>query len=429
MQFKPLYPDVLGAVTGGVRISMNHLQVAVGIFPKQAYINQPVEVAVVLQSMVDQSMRVKVAVRVPAEDKQGRPVVIGIAKKMVAVGLRPGEVGVVRLPFVPHLPTKPGKDLPVRVAIRYRLPVEDDSEFIRPPDGGPPPSVIGVSPFRLQVLRQIAFDAHTWNESAEIITTYFNIAPKRIPHQPRDLEYSYETLWAPEQIEQERKQAYSHIGEAREIAKGLAHPSAYWNFLDTIGERCAKRGMPLHPGEAKAIAKMLSYTVDEAPQLEPDFKLENMRWFHTLCQVLAQDESRVNMDRGELITTYLYEAVIYDAVLLAFKVIAFRVKEDLGNKSEQINFASRILSWFSGHGQPDLNYLYLPLILGGVAVNRLVLLNREDNPWTMLSELREAQKGRIRLAPDEETIIVFEMLQALLEQAERELRQHRIDPP
>jgi len=52
-----MYPDVLGAVTGGPRIYLEKLQVAVGVSPQQAFIDQPFEVVIVLQNMVDRTCR------------------------------------------------------------------------------------------------------------------------------------------------------------------------------------------------------------------------------------------------------------------------------------------------------------------------------------------------------------------------------------
>ena len=67
LQFEPLYPDVLGAIAGGLRVTFDDaLQAAVGIFPHSAYLNQPVEVIVILQNMIDQNTDVKVALHLPA---------------------------------------------------------------------------------------------------------------------------------------------------------------------------------------------------------------------------------------------------------------------------------------------------------------------------------------------------------------------------
>ena len=120
-------------ITGGTRISMDKLQCALGIFPTQTYMNQPVEVILILQNMVDQPMQIKVGLQLPSQDKKGHPVVIDADKKTLTLSMRPGEVGVLRIPIIPLPPTQPGTGFPVRVAVRYRTP--NEGHAVRPPAG------------------------------------------------------------------------------------------------------------------------------------------------------------------------------------------------------------------------------------------------------------------------------------------------------
>jgi hypothetical protein len=422
---EPMYPDVLGAITGGMRISMDMLQCALGIFPQRTYINQPVEVILILQNMVDQSMQVKVGLQLPTQDKKGQPVVVDTPRKTLAIGLRPGEVGVLRIPIIPHPPTQPGTGFPVRVAVRYRTAAEGRS--IRPPAGGAPPSVLGVSSFKLQVLREVEFTAHTWNQSTDILTTYFDIAPKRIPPIERDLQPRYESLWTHEEMREERQLVQAKLEDARRVGSGLTKTQVYIPLMEAVDDRFGNRGMPLHPGEAQSIAKMMTYTLDEGLELEPGFEVEESRWFQTLCQVLAHDERVEDMHRGDLATSYLFEATLYDAILLGFGVIQPKVKEFLGDKNERISYANRVLMWYAGQGEPDLSYAYLPLVLGGIVVNQLVT-PRSENPWIMVEELRQAYRGRVRLVTGEE-VAIFDMLDDLLNQAEETLRRSRVPRP
>ena len=62
IDFDPVYPDVLGAITGGTRINMDALQCALGIFPVRTYVNQPCEIVLILQNMVDQMMKMKIMI-------------------------------------------------------------------------------------------------------------------------------------------------------------------------------------------------------------------------------------------------------------------------------------------------------------------------------------------------------------------------------
>ncbi|MBI5667229.1 MAG: hypothetical protein HZC41_04405 [Chloroflexi bacterium] len=425
-KLEPLYPDVLGAITGGTRITLDKMQCALGIFPRRTYINQPAEIVLILQSMVDQNMQVKVGIQLPTQDKKGNPVVIDTAKKTVSLGMRPGEVGVLRLPIVPLPPTQPGAGFPVRVAVRYRTATEH-SRYVRPPGGGAPPSVLSISQFKLQALREVEFAAHTWNQSAEIMTTYFDVVPKRIPLVNQDLKVSYESLWTHEEMAEERELVQAKIRDAVYVSAGLTKATVYKPVLQEVDDRFARRGLPLHPGEAKAIAKIITYALDEGMDLEPGFNAQDSRWFQTLCQVLAHDPDLERMNKGELAVKYLFDAALFDAIMLGFAVIQPKVKEDLGDIEERNNYATRLLTWFAGQGEADLSYAYLPLVLGGVVVNQFVTL-REDNPWIMLDELREAYRGRARLVTGE-AVAIFKMMGDLLDYAEDALRRSRVPRP
>lgn len=425
LRFEPMYPDVLGVITGGARIAMDELQCALGTFPQRTYLNQPVEIILILQNMVDQPMQVKVAIQLPSEDKRGNPVVMDTPRKMLNVSLRPGEVGVVRTPIVPRPPTAPGTQFPVRVAVRYRSAKPGKS--VRPPSGGAPPSILGVSSFKLQVLRDVPFSAHTWGQSTDILTTYFDVAPKVMPDLKQELKPRYESLWTHEEMAEERQLVLARIEDARRVSNGLTRTAVYMPFLTTIEERFANHDLPLHPGESKAIAKLMTYTLDEGMELEPGFNVQESRWFQTLCQVLAHDPSIEDWDRGTLAVRYLFEAALYDSVLLGFGIVQPKIKENLGNESEKRSYANRVLNWFAGQGQADLSYAYLPLIMAGIAINQFATV-RTENPWTMINELRQALRGRSKLFTGE-AVAIFKLTEDLLEEADEALRRARVPRP
>lgn len=424
MNFRLMYPDVLGAIAGDNRILTDDLQFAVGIFPKQVFINQPAEIVIVLQNMVDQNMQVKAGLQLPQTDKNGNPVLFDTPKPMMAISLKPGEVGVLRMPITPVAPTLPGNGYPVRVAVRYRT--QGSASPVRPASGGPPPSRLDVSPFRLQVLRDVDFVSVMWNNSADIITVNFDVAPKRLPPAPDGPKPRYEALWTDELMTKERELVSARLEDARRLATRLTHGSSYKELMTAVTERFANRGMPLHPGEARAIAKMMTYTVDEAPTLEKATKLEGMRWFRELAQVLAHDENLMDMRRGELLAKFVFDAIVFDTIGFAFKIVQPKIKEDLGSVEERVNYANRVMLWLAGSGAPDLNYVYLPLVLGGLLVNRMVMHDRSESPWLLIEELHEAYQGRMRLSVSGETMVIFHELENLLHEAETLLLNQRV---
>ena len=423
---KPIYPDVLGQITGGQRINMDALEVALGVYPQMAFINQPAELVIVMQNMVNQPLKVKMGIRVPNSDPNGNVIIVELSKSSVSMTIGPAEVGVLRLPMIVRAPTKPIKNLPISVAIRFRIGGEP--EYVRPPGGGAPASVLSVSPFKLQALREIKFIAHKWNESTDILTANLSIANKTLPNDPGQLRPNYEVLWSQEGLRKEIRLAQARFDEAKEIASPGHTGDLYPAFTEVVKERFANRGMPLHPGEAMAIAKMMTYTVEDAPAREPGIVLEDMYWFRALCQVLAANPEVYDQTRAMIISHYVFDEVLYEAVLVAFRVLEGKVDEDLGDEVEQFNYANRFMNWFSGHGEADLTYVYLPLLIGGLSIARLVRSHIGENPWYLADAMDEAFAGRLDLMSGQ-NVVVFDILDKVLEEYKAMLRARRIARP
>ena len=427
MSFQLVYPDVLGTITGGARAVTDHIQYGVGIFPKQAFVQQPVEVVVVLQNMMNVEIITRVQVKVPSRMKSGDEIRISVSNSSLEKQLAPAEVGIMRIPLAVMPPTPALSNIPVRVSVESRPGRKATGMLmraVRPPDGGPPPSVLAVSPFRMNVLKDIDFSDMLSEQSLTTPTVRFSIADQTLPTPPTNFKPAYETIWASEQVEQEQELAHAQIEAARRTALDARHGTSYYHFIEETQERFSLAGLPLHPGEARAIAKLMAYTVDVAPVTERNIQFENLRWFRTLCQLYAHDPALVDMHRGELLAHYIYDAIILDAIGFGFKVVQPRTSEDLGDVQERIAYANRVLTWLSGQGSPDLNYVYLPLALGGVVINKLVRLDAREPEWRMFDELREAMQGRLSLL-DSASIVVFDILADLLDAAENEIRLRR----
>lgn len=423
--FQPIYPDVLSTITGGPRINLGLLECAVGIYPRMAYINQPIEVVIVLQSMVDQPLPVKISLRPPTTDRNGSVVLIDVSKPQVTFTMNPGEVGVLRLPMIARPPTKASQDLPIKIAIRFK---DVSAQRVRPPGGGAPPSILSVSSFKIQALKEANFIDHKWDEAADILTVRLDLAAKVMTGNLTPPNMKYEPLWTQAELKQEVELAKAHYHEALELAKPGVMDKLYVKMRETVTERFAARNMPLHPGEAAAIAKVMTYTVEDAPSKEQNVILENTRWFRALCHVMANDEITHDMDRDGLICKYLFNEILYDAIMIGFHILEYQVSEDLGSTGERVNFANQVLTWFGGHGEGNLHYIYLPLILAGIAIGRTVGRGADASPWDLHSQLTEAYNERIRHADDSDSII-FDILANLLNDYANKLRAARIDRP
>jgi hypothetical protein len=139
----------------------------------------------------------------------------------------------------------------------------------------------------------------------------------------------------------------------------------------------------------------------------------------------AEPELYEATDRNEIIATRIFDEVLYEAIVLGFRVLQTKVRENLGNQQERLEYTNRVLNWWGGTGEPDLSYVYLPLAMAGLSVHRLVRHGTRENPWEIVDNLEEAMNGRIRLA-DSANVVIFEMLAELLDQAKRALIAQRI---
>ncbi|NWF70386.1 MAG: hypothetical protein HXY40_14965 [Chloroflexi bacterium] len=409
-----IYPDVLGAITDGGRVNGEHLQYALGIFPRRIYLNQPLELFVLLQSMIDSKMQVKVELKTPTHDRSGHLMLIDSAKMPHVLTLQPAETAILHIPLVAHPPTKAASRIPIMARVTPNVP--RNAKIVRQPDGGPPPSVLALSPFRLQAFREVHFETRL---NGDALKTTFDVEAHTLPASAAPLQLRFESLWAQEYMAMESKLAQGKVEEARRLAVSGAHGSAYEALRVAVGEKFAEHGLPLHPGEVRAITKMLCYTLEEAPSLEAGVNLDAQQWFKRLCQAMASDEDiGVSTALDEAVVKYAFEALVYDAVLLAFGMLRSHSKEDLGTPEEQTAYATRVFKWLAGQVQGDLTYVYLPLVLGGVLTDRMVALKRPDDPRELIEQLREAARGRQRLLSGEASVI-FRILERLLLDAEQ----------
>ena len=417
----PYYPDVLGAVIQHQpRIIIDGLEFAAGVFPRQSYLNQPVELVLVLQNMVDRKAQVRINIRLPKRNRQGETLRFDVARSDINQALGPGEAGILRVQLMATAQSAAGKDLPIRIEVNARL---SGKRLVRPAGGGPTPSAVSVSPFRLQALRELTFIAPAPGGPEGRVDVPLSLVKKITPGRRPPLHVSYEPLWTDERYDETLRRFDEMHEDAVQLAKPGATGILSVAFMDALEERYAARGLPLHPAELSAIAKMMTYTVEDAPRRESGVILQNTRWFNMLCQALALDPQLIHIPREDIIVKHTFEGVLFEAVMLGFRIIEPNMKDKLGNQNERINYATRLIKWLAGDGHPDLAYIYLPLAMGGLMVARMAGYHNNERAWDLVDGLTEAYTGRMRLAGSEMTV-VFETLERLLAR-ERQMLEDR----
>ncbi len=412
------YPDVLGAITGGRRLEMETLQAAVGVHPGVTMHGQPFEVLVLLQSKVDRPQEVALAAQLPLRDSSGRRLSFFLPRRQLKVTLQPGEVGVVHLPVIAQPPTPPAPDYPLIVNLRVKA--APDAAPIRDAGSGRPPSALNISPFRLEVFKQVAFcaDGH-----AGELHCRFSLMSGAVPPGTFNPAPKYETLWTLRDFEQERE----HLEQGRVIAERLAFDFTSHTVFYEVEERTraafAEAGMPLHPAEAVFVAKAITYVFDDAGQYEQIYDLDRSRWFSWLRSLVMQDRAVARRAPGDLAGGDLYFAALYDAVWVGLPMVEIALNEVYGTPEEHRQYAEEVVRAIQGEAL-ELGHAYLPLVMAGVLLNMRVTV-RGENLWNNLDYLQEAMRGRARLYAGRNNPIMVG-LAALVESARDLLHRSRV---
>lgn len=414
------YPDVLGVLAGERMAVEGVLHSALGVQPAVIMLDQPFEALILLQSLIDQPLTVKLALRTPTRTAEGGLLNFFTPRPRLSFTLPGGDCGLLHLPVVPQLPTPAGK----RYSLRIDIAVEKPDVFrpVRPPSGGEPPRQWAIPAERLEALRAIPFGAKQPGEHQ--LGGQFAVRPGEITTIPTPPQPRYEPLWTVKNLAEEQQELQAMAGEALRFARGLDRGAVHVALLELTQNVFSDAGQPVHPGEAIFITKALAYAASDGLELEEGFALAEGRWFHRLCRLMTDDPGVVNdLDR---LLELLYTAILHDAVRLAFNVVGRNTGVDFGDSAEQADYAARLVAALETEGEAAPEHVYVPLVLAGVLLNAIVTRPGE-NPWRSLDTLREAREGR-RSQVGEGFDEVFDILDILIGKATQLLREMHIPP-
>lgn len=413
-----MYPDILGTLSDE-RLTVNEvLQCALGIFPATTAIDQPFEVLLLLQNLTNQPLPVQVAVRTASRDAEGNLANFFTPKPRIALKLGIAECGLLHIPVTPQLPTRPANGFPLGVLIGVQKP--ETFLQVRPATGSAQPGTVALSPFRVTVLREVKFAAQT--AAPNQIQASFDVLPGRFPPRPDQAQPRYEALWTMRDLGEKEEQAKAMAGEALSFAKTLSRTIIAAPLMEHTKAVFGDAGLPLQPAEVVFFAKPLIYVMEDGLDLEQGFSLAGGAWFKRLCHLMLDDREVIN-DLDRLIPL-LYTAVVQDAAQVGFNMVVHDTGADFGDKHELADYAFKMVAALDGSTPLGLEHIYVPLAMAGLILHgRLVLPNEKQ--WANLDGFKEARDGRKKQA-DASFSEVFDILNTLIERAERLLRETRV---
>jgi hypothetical protein len=413
------YPDVLGTITGGPRLTIDVVQCAFAVYPRGTAVGQPFEALVLLQNICDKPIQVQVSLMLPRKDTSGNRLTLITPKDEIVINMQPGETGMLHMPVVPHLPTQPSQNNKMLVRVRVKAPGR--YKYVRQPLGGRAASALNMSPFRLNILREVSFIATA--ADPDVLSAPFDIIPGLMENIPVSAP-RYESIWTTKELPNEEATYKNNFALAEKFAAAISRSVVMEPLIEITEKRFVQIGMPLHPAEALFMSKALTYTMEDGIDLEPGFKLETSRWFQRLVSIM-QDQY-ILQDSQQLVS-FLYTAVLHDAVRLCLPIIERAGKQKFGTSEEHAEYADEVVMALEGRQPVDLGHIYLPLVLNGILLNQGVKLPKESL-WTNIEQMREAWRGRVRLAGSAFDPVA-KMLDNFLYEAEQTLIRSRVPRP
>lgn len=390
-------PDVLGMITGGLRLNIGLLQCAHALYPRTTTAGQPLEALLLLQNSSDKPLALTLTIRLPKRDSAGNRLTLWTPKEAISLTLQAAEVGLLHIPLVSRPPVQPCAGVPV--TIKIDLKPAKGARQVRSSGHGRPAIALKLSPLHLSILREAGFG--TTQHSDGSLQDTFDIVPGNIPTAPPPTAPRYESLWTVGDLALEQAQFEVLNTAAQQFAAAISHSILLEPLTRLVAGRFEQAGYPLHPGEAVHVAKVFGHILEDGLEQEAGFSLQASRWYQKLMGIMKQTQQHGGKtpDIIAMLPT-LFPDLLHDSVRLGLAITARVSGESLGTVDEHESYANEVLSALGGKIPTVLGHAYFPLVLTGLLLNYHIR-GAKENVWLSLNDLKGAWQLRAQATGDE----------------------------
>lgn len=420
------YPDILGLITGGWRCNIGVAQVAVAALPRIVRAGRPFEVILLVQNASDGAIDVSMALHLPKQDaKKQRDRFICRTQRLV-VGVKSAEVGYVVLP-VTTLPDTAVSDS-YKIGVEFEIKPLGKPNRIRLHEGRGKVSLelmTDESKTKIETLKAANFYTEKQGTQSLIeipITVMSGTVGTLADFTPGWVSISKMSDYGDDRLLMHRFGPLIQTYTLPQLKRDNMLPP----LIEATYTRFAEAGYALKLPEAMAIAKLMtlileyasprynahgniaagSYNMEALFQRNPftlEAHMEFPHWFRALLTMLERDE-RAAAHVAVMIPRYLYDDLLRDAIDFSFNLVEGATGENLGSLDERATYRERVIHALGQKSGVDFSKAYLPLIMGGILVNELLIFQKE-NPLERLQEIEAALHQRAdELNPPDEGV-------------------------
>jgi hypothetical protein len=401
------YPDILGEFTPArQRYEAGAVQYLGSLSREAVALGEATELVLFLQSVVDVPMDVILKLSVPLRTGglRSRPSQLRIGEAETTVTLKPAEVGELRIPIQTSLET-PSTTYEIRLEITGTPKASANRIRAERSQGRLGETILrGTVGLNLASTIGVGFTAKSRNR----LSFKLNVTGEEGNAQEIGLAPTFTSLWTLGDWDLQHR-AGREVNERRAyIAPHLAPEAIYVPLLDEGRRRFADAGIVLHVGEAISLAKILTHTVSYFTR---NADLQDSLLIPIYMQAYLYDLPTENATW--LVTEVGYSRIVRLAMALSFALVESALKGQYWLLEEQRALADLVVGNLESGLPLPVEFLYLPLLMGGALVMRGVVMEGED-PQQSLQMLAQAKKERAKDFTDEasETGELFDALLA-----------------
>lgn len=384
------YPDILGdLVDAQQRFEVNGVQYLLALEPGTVAPGETAALRVWLQNCWDVPMQVSVGLRFPGQ----RVPMFSLAQARTDVPLEAAEVGELTIPIAAGTQSQPGT---YRIEATLAATSESRGLYVRSQKAA---GQLGQSLLTFKVGMGLAaclglgFVARTQPEQLLSL----EIAGQPAPDSAPDLTPTFLSHWTVADLALPGK-ARRYVNDQRiDILPRLKREPLYVALLEESQVRFRNAGLSLHIGEAIFLAKILTYTVE--------YFLQTTDWQDAILVPAYTLAYRFDLPVNDpilLVARADYPRLARLATSLSFGLLRQSLGRDPWTMVEQVAVGDLVADRAERGGPLPAEFLYLPLILGGILVAGRVLMPGEQLAQSLglLAQARGKRSDELRENPE-----------------------------
>ncbi|MBC7251609.1 MAG: hypothetical protein H5T62_15190 [Anaerolineae bacterium] len=410
------YPDILAEyVMAQDRLENNGLQFVCQMEPHTVAPGELTSLVLYLQNALNVPLQVTIHVHRPTTKELHRrradalPLAnFTIYQPEMSLAMEPAEMGVLRIPLQIDPATEQGE-----YGIRCSLTVtaKERGARIRPRESQ---GRLGQTILKDTVGLGLAAAVGVGYISVPAEQVTANITVAGAAEQPAevDLEPSFVSLWMQDEFTFQQK-ALQEINDRRiHILEQLQIEPMYVALLEESEAVFRAMDVPLRVGERIFLSKILTYTAQ--------YFLEDINRQDALLIPIWADALRDELSTSDyltVVTQFGYERLLRLSIAMGFALVNKALGREPWTVEEQRAVADLVLDC-AGQGEPlPIEFLYLPLLLGGLVIAHEVVMPGEDVGYSL--QLLARDKEARAAAFDEELQELNQIFDALFASAQQ----------